>query len=126
MAGLTSPVAAHHIEQLALKRENEFGTGIGDGVAIPHVRLDHLRNPILAYGHSPEGLDWDAPDAEPVHHVFFLASAAGAEDIHVQIIAQIARAMAKPENRVRLADAADASALTESLKSILAPPAPAA
>ena len=126
VAGLSSPVASHHIEQLALKREKEYGTGIGDGVAIPHVRLDHLRNPILAYGHSPEGLDWDAPDAEPVHHVFFLASATGAEDIHVQILAQIARAMAKPENRIRLADAADAPALTEVLKTILAPPASAA
>ena len=125
VAGLSSPVAAHHIVQLALKREKEFGTGIGAGVAIPHVRLDHLRNPILAYGHSPEGLDWDAPDAEPVHHVFFLASAAGAEDIHVQILAQIARAMSKAENRIRLADAADALALTEVLKTVLAPPAPA-
>ncbi len=124
VAGLSSPVAAHHIEQLALKREQEFGTGLGHGIAIPHVRLDHLRNPILAYGHSPEGLDWDAPDAEPVHHVFFLASAAGAEDIHVQILAQIARALAKPENRIRLADAADAPALTAVLKTILAPPAP--
>lgn len=126
VAQLSAPVAAHQIAQLALAREKEFGTGIGHGVAIPHVRLDHLRNPILAYGHSPEGLDWDAPDAEPVHHVFFLASATGAEDIHVQILAQIARAMARADNRIRLADAAHAPALAEVLKSILAPPAPAA
>lgn len=125
VAALTSPVAARHIEQLALARENEFGTGIGHGVAIPHVRLDHLRNPILAYGHSPEGLDWDSPDAEPVHHVFFLASAAGAEDLHVQILAQIARAMARAENRVRLADVPDAPALFAALKEVLTLPADA-
>ncbi len=125
VAALTSPVAARHIEQLALTRESEFGTGIGHGVAIPHVRLDHLRNPILAYGHSPEGLDWDSPDAEPVHHVFFLASAAGAEDLHVQILAQIARAMARAENRVRLADVPDAPALFAALKEVLTPPAAA-
>ena len=122
VAQLTSPVAAHRIEQLALAREKEFGTGIGHGVAIPHVRLDHLRNPILAYGHSPEGLDWDAPDAEPVHHVFFLASAAGAEDIHVQILAQIARAMARAPNRERLSGAPDAPALYAALQTVLAPP----
>ena len=122
VAQLASPVAAHRIEQLALAREKEFGTGIGHGVAIPHVRLDHLRNPILAYGHSPEGLDWDAPDAEPVHHVFFLASAAGAEDIHVQILAQIARAMAKSANRLRLSDAGNAQALYAALQTVLAPP----
>ena len=122
VAALTSPVAARHVEQLALAREKEFGTGIGHGVAIPHVRLDHLRNPILAYGHSPEGLDWDAPDAEPVHHVFFLASAAGAEDLHVQILAQIARAMARADNRVRLADVPDAPALFAALKEVLTLP----
>ncbi|NCA81325.1 MAG: hypothetical protein EOM72_01075 [Opitutae bacterium] len=122
VAALTSPVAARHIGQLALAREKEFGTGIGHGVAIPHVRLDHLRNPILAYGRSPEGLAWDAPDAEPVHHVFFLASATGAEDLHVQILAQIARAMARAENRVRLADAPDVPALYAALQAILAPP----
>jgi Kef-type K+ transport system membrane component KefB/mannitol/fructose-specific phosphotransferase system IIA component (Ntr-type) len=125
VAQITSPVAAHHIEQLALAREREFGTAIGYGIAIPHVRLQHLRHPVLAYGHSFEGLDWDAPDAAPVHHVFFLASAAGAEDIHVQILAQIARAMARPEHRIRLSDAPSTPAILEALREILDPAATA-
>ncbi len=124
VAQRTSPPAAQRIEQLALAREQEFGTGIGHGVAIPHVRLDYLRDPVLAYGHSPEGLDWDAPDAEPVHHVFFLASAMGAEDLHVQILAQIARAMAPPENRLRLSAARTPRETLDVLQSILAAPAP--
>lgn len=117
--------SAARIAALALAREQEFGTALGDGVAIPHVRLAPLRNPVLAYGHSTEGLEWDAPDAAPVHHVFFLASAAGAEDIHVQVLAQIARAMASPENRARLSDAPDPAALFAALQSVLAPPPPA-
>lgn len=125
VAPLASGNTAARIAALALAREEEFGTGLGDGIAIPHVRLDNLRNPVLAYGHSPEGLDWDAPDAAPVHHVFFLASATGAEDIHVQTLAQIARAMAQAETLSHLSDAPDAPALFEALKSILTPPAPA-
>ena len=121
----SSGVPAAQIAALALAREMEFGTGIGSGVAIPHVRLDTLRNPVLAYGRCAEGLDWDAPDAAPVHHVFFLASAEGAEDIHVQLLAQIARALAKPENRLRLSDAPDAPALYDALNAVLAPPAKA-
>mgnify|MGYP003584232762 FL=1 len=124
VASRSSPVAAHRIEQLALAREREFGTALGHGIAIPHVRLEHLRDPILAYGHSPEGLDWDAPDAAPVHHVFFLASSAGAEDVHVQILAQIARAMARPENQQRLADGHDPEAVYRSLAAILESPRP--
>ncbi len=107
------------ILQAALRREQEFGTAIGSGVAIPHVRLDNLRNPILAYAHSSEGLDWNAPDAEPVHHVFFFASAAGAEDLHVQILAQIARTMARPEIRRQLAQAPDAHSLFVALRNAL-------
>ena len=117
------------VTRYALNREKEFGTGIGHGVAIPHVRFDNLRNPILAYAHSSEGIDWDAPDAEPVHHVFFLASSTVAEDIHVQILAQIARAMARPDNRIRLAEAKDAPELFAALQAILSKsesPSPAA
>ncbi len=120
-----SGIPAAQIAALALSREMEFGTGIGSGVAIPHVRLDALRNPVLAYGRCAEGLDWDAPDAVPVHHVFFLASAEGAEDVHVQLLAQIARALARPENRLHLAEAPDAPALYEALNAVLAPPAKA-
>ena len=120
VAALAAPASPGQIEQLALAREGEFGTGIGSGVALPHVRLEHLRQPVLAYGYAPEGLDWDAPDAAPVHHVFFLASASGAEDLHVQILARIARALARAENRDRLADAPDIQALGDTLKSILA------
>lgn len=126
---VASPGAGSRVEQLALARETEYGTAIGNGVAIPHVRLEHLRNPVLAYGHSIEGIDWDAPDAAPVHHVFFLASAAGAEDIHVQIIAQIARALSNPANRSRLAEAKDAPELFAALQAILSKsesPSPAA
>ncbi|MDD3441275.1 MAG: PTS sugar transporter subunit IIA, partial [Kiritimatiellae bacterium] len=69
------------------------------------------------------------PDAEPVHHVFFLASSTVAEDIHVQILAQIARAMARPDNRIRLAEAKDAPELFAALQAILSKsesPSPAA
>lgn len=123
VAQVASPRDVLEIVRLAMAREQEFGTGIGQGVAIPHVRLEGLRDPVLAYGYSPAGMDWDAPDAAPVHHVFFLASPAGAEDIHVQTLAQIARAMALPENPLRLSAARSAPELHETLRAILAPPA---
>lgn len=126
IAACAAGTAAEPIANAALAREREFGTGIGHGVAIPHVRLASLRDPLLAYGHSAEGLDWDAPDAEPVHHVFFLASAADAADLHVQILAQIARALEPAENRRRLAAARDGREALATLRGILAAPSSAA
>lgn len=86
----------------ALAREREFGTGLGGGIAIPHVRIEGLRNPILGYGRCAEGVEWDAPDGLPAHHIFFLATPAETEDLHVQVLAQIARAMTPPANRQAL------------------------
>lgn len=126
VAARTDTPAAEPIALAALEREREFGTGIGAGVAIPHVRLERLRNPVLAYARSAAGIEWDAPDAEPVHHVFFLASSAGTEDVHVQILAAIARAMARPENQRRLATGHDSAEVYRDLAAILEPPRPPA
>ncbi len=119
IARRTDTPALDAIAVAALKREREYGTGVGDGVAIPHVRLENLKHSVLAYGHSNEGIDWDAPDAAPVHHVFFLASSSDAEDIHVQLLAQLARAMRPMENRIRLSEARDAHAILDILREVL-------
>ena len=108
----------------AMIREREFGTAIGNGVAIPHLRLKELKNPILVFGRSLEGIDWDAPDGGPVHHIFFLATPMATADLHVQILASIARAMELPENRQDISSAANSVALLQVLSRILAAKAP--
>ena len=37
-----------------LKRESEFSTGIGDGIAIPHAKTTAVKTPALAFGLSQE------------------------------------------------------------------------
>ena len=103
----------------ALKREREFGTGIGAGIAIPHARVDGLRNPVMAYGRSRDGIPWDGPDGATVKDVFFLATPFGTEDVHVQVLASIAAAMASPESRARIDNAADSDDLFRVLQGLL-------
>jgi Kef-type K+ transport system membrane component KefB len=103
----------------AMKREQEFGTAIGSGVAIPHLRLEGLTNPILAFGRSLDGIDWDAPDGAPVYHVFLLATPTATADLHVQILAAIAKALEAPEPRQELSRATDATALFQTLSRLL-------
>ncbi len=81
----------------ALAREEEFGTAVGGGLAIPHARLEGIISPVLAFGRIPRGVEWDAPDGQPVRYVFFLATPEGALDIHVQILSRIAKIMQSPE-----------------------------
>lgn len=116
---------AEGISRTVMAREEEYGTALGHGIAIPHVRAPNLRHPILAFAKSVDGIDWDAPDGDPVHFIFFLVSAAGAEDIHVQTLAYISRAMSNAANRKRLADADTPEDLYAALQEVLSlKPAP--
>ncbi len=107
------------IERNVLDREAKYGTALGDGVAVPHVHLDGLRHTLLAVGRSKAGLEWDAPDGKPVHLVFLLLSPEGANDIHVQTLAQLSRAVAPAEARAALLAAETPDAFREALADVL-------
>jgi Kef-type K+ transport system membrane component KefB len=100
-------------------RETEYGSAIGSGLAIPHARIDGLKEPILAVGKSLEGVEWNAPDGNHVHIIFLLLTPIGTEDIHVQILATIARCMTKRENILLLQGATTAQELEKVLRASL-------
>lgn len=91
-----------------LTREADFGTALGSGIAIPHALIENLKDPVITFGRSMEGIDWNAPDGQPVRYVFLLATPLGLEDVHIQILAVIARKMSNQNfvNRLREADSA--------------------
>jgi mannitol/fructose-specific phosphotransferase system IIA component (Ntr-type) len=107
------------LADLAMAREAELGTAVGEGLAIPHVRLEGLKDPVLAVGRSRPGLEWNTPDGVPVQFVFFLVTPVGTEDVHVQALAAIAACMSVRENRQQLLAAADAQALYGTLQALL-------
>jgi len=58
-----------------LAREELASTGIGNGVAIPHVRgpvVLHVERPILSLGFLEEPIEFNAIDKQPVRALFFL------------------------------------------------------
>jgi len=90
------------IYSAVMKRENEMGTAIGHGVAIPHARLPGLRRPVIAFARSITGVEWDSPDGEPVYFVFFIMSSLDDNGIQLQILRFISRAMRDKEIRAAL------------------------
>ena len=54
-----------------LERENLASTGVGQNVAIPHVKVPGLDRVVTSLCAHKAGLEWAAVDGEPVH-VFFL------------------------------------------------------
>ncbi len=86
-------------------REELMGTGIGYGVAIPHARLETLARPILTFGRSVPGLEWDSPDGLPVHLVFLLLTPEREEGLQLQILAALARGVGDEGVRRKLLQA---------------------
>ncbi|OQB98275.1 MAG: Nitrogen regulatory protein [Spirochaetes bacterium ADurb.Bin110] len=75
-----------------LSREEMMSTAIGNGIAIPHVRLfdsTNLKEDIVVVAYLFEPVDWKAPDGKPVHTLFFVLAAD--ETRHLQILAEIAQ-----------------------------------
>src|SRR5512133_2233845 len=57
-----------------LSREELGTTAIGMGIAIPHSRVDFVKDIVATFGVSHDGVDFGALDGEPVHLVFLFLS----------------------------------------------------
>jgi len=56
------------------RRENLGSTGIGKGIAIPHCRSLVVNRLRLVYGRKISGVEFNAIDTSPVHHLFLIVA----------------------------------------------------
>lgn len=89
------------------KREEEFSTGVGEGLAIPHGKDDSVVVPALAYGFSKSGIEYGSFDEQPVHFVFMVAVPMKSDDLHLRLLAVIARKLVHESTREKLKSAED-------------------
>ena len=101
---------------ILLDREVLGSTGIGHGVAIPHGRLGGLDEILLVFGRSPEGVDFDAHDGEPVKLFFLLVAPEDSAGLHLKTLARISRIVKSPECRKALLDSDDRSILYHTIE----------
>jgi PTS system nitrogen regulatory IIA component len=93
----------------ALKERELLGsTGIGDGVAIPHAKLQCINDdPLLVLGRSREGVDFNSLDHRTAHIFFLLVSSDADVGAHLRTLARISRILKNQETRCGLMDAPD-------------------
>ena len=72
------------------ERERLGCTGVGKGIALPHGRMEGLETPIIAMIRLAEPIDYDAPDGEPVWLAVCLLVPAEANEIHLNLLADLA------------------------------------
>ncbi|MFO8141256.1 MAG: PTS IIA-like nitrogen regulatory protein PtsN [Marinobacter sp.] len=73
-----------------ISRERLGSTGIGQGIAIPHCRLEGLDRVIGVLMTLAERIDFDAIDNQPVDLVFALIVPKEATSEHLELLSQLA------------------------------------
>ena len=79
------------LARTVIKREKEASTGMGKGVAVPHVKHKAVKDVVAAIGQSSAGIDFSALDKQPVYSVILLISPADEPDKHLQAMENIFR-----------------------------------
>jgi Kef-type K+ transport system membrane component KefB len=86
-AGLDAQV----VETAVWAREEALGTGVGNGVALPHARIDVLPKPLVVVGISDMGIDFDAPDDKLAQVIFLILTPANDPRAQLDIVSELAR-----------------------------------
>lgn len=81
------------IVEALMKREKLGSTGIGNGVAVPHTKLEGLKDVVASFGRSSMGIDFNAVDGEPVHLIFLILTPADKPEANLQALQRVSQAI---------------------------------
>ena len=116
---LPDEVDRDHLLAVLEAREAMGSTGIGDGIAIPHVRnpiLLHVDQPFVALFLLRRPVNFDSIDHQPVHAVFLVVSSS--IPAHLRILAQLGFVLRDPELRQSLRTRAPAGEILERIRGL--------
>lgn len=114
---LKSSYSAEIIKSV-IKREKEASTGMGKGVAVPHVKHPSVKEAIAAIGRSSRGLDFSSLDKQPVYSVILLLSPVDNPDKHLQAMEGIFKHLQQEKFRKFLRQSQTAQQIEELLKEV--------
>lgn len=101
--------------RVLLEREQLGTTGIGDGVAIPHGKLNGIEHPVISFGRSSKGLDFESMDGQPTFIFFLLVAPDNSSGVHLQVLAKIAKMLKSRAFRNKLMEADSTEAIYQTI-----------
>jgi PTS system nitrogen regulatory IIA component len=100
--GSTHRLDKDKVLKVLLERERISTTAIGEGVAIPHGKLNGVERVVGVFARSPEGIDFASLDGAPTHLFFVLVAPENAAADHLKALARISRLLKDAAFRSRL------------------------
>ena len=114
-AGAFQGSARKVLQKRLADREAIGSTGLGNSVAVPHVKGDGVEGITLVVARCHAGLEWQAIDGRNVHVLFMLVSPSEEPEAHLQCLRWIAGLARDTDFRRFLLDAGGESAIRELL-----------
>ena len=97
------------------ERELLASTAIGDGIAIPHGKVDAIDRLVGVLARSVQGLAFDSIDGKPTHLIFMLVAPSNSAGAHLKALARLSRLFRDAGFRQRLLDAPDGATMYQAI-----------
>ena len=98
-AGQLGKAGSPEIQKEIIKREKEASTGMGKGVAVPHIKHKSIKHVAAAIGLSRDGIDFSALDKQPVYSVILLVSPLDNPEQHLKAMESVFKHLQKEKFR---------------------------
>ena len=102
-----SGINREELVRVLMERERLGSTGIGGGIGIPHGKMKKLESPLLSFGLSRRGVDFESIDNKPAHIFFLLVTPENSTGLHLKLLARISRILKNELFKEKLLNAAD-------------------
>ncbi len=100
-------------------REEQMSTATGRGIALPHARIEGLEHSLLLFAKTRHGIEWDAPDGNPVHLAFMILTPRDHPKAQIQILQTISLALHNPKTAAALYNSEEPKKLWSIIRSEL-------
>lgn len=80
----------HYVAEV-MGREKISSTGIGSGIAIPHILIPGVNAIMMAVGRSVKGVPFDSVDGKPAHLIFLIIGPQGRNNEYLKILSKLSR-----------------------------------
>jgi len=95
-------ISQEELYQSVVDREKDMSTAMGRGIAIPHGHIE--KGPAIqgVMGIIRDGIEFDAPDGEPVKLIMLIVTPQDKKDMHLKVLSSLSSMVSNEAIRTRL------------------------
>lgn len=106
------------IFQEIMKREELESTGFGNGIAVPHARIDGVPSVTILVGVSRKGVEFDSLNGKPANLIFLILAPKSETKLYIYILAKLIKVLEEEKNLMELVDTDTPQSFIEKFRSI--------